>query len=169
MDVARTGALRVPTELQVLITPMVSLASFLWGVLHAVGVPVSKGAVVHVAEVLATLAAVAAIVWMVLHVRGRDIVRLTGLSLLLFVVLSPTLWPWYLLWGIAVLAATSAQRSSALAVVSGLAMLVVGAGGTPMLNGGDYWVTGPVVAAAMIWFVASGAWRSALGRTSGGT
>jgi hypothetical protein len=67
------------------------------------------------------------------------------------------------MWGIAVLAATSAQRSKSLAVVAGLAMLVVGAGGTPMLNGGDYWVTGPLVAAALVWFVASGSWRTVLG------
>ena len=54
------------------------------------------------------------------------------------------------------LAATSAQRSKALAVVAGLGMLLVGAGGTPMLNGGTYWVVGPVLLVAMIWFVANG-------------
>ena len=156
-------ALKVPTELKVLITPMVSLASFLWGVLHAVGVPVAKHTVISVVQTAASILAVLVIVWMVLHVRGRDAVRSTGVALLLFVVLSPTVWPWYLMWGIAVLAATSAQRSKSLAVVAGLAMLVVGAGGTPMLNGGDYWVTGPLVAAALVWFVASGSWRTVLG------
>jgi hypothetical protein len=89
-------------------------------------------------------------------------VRLCGLALLLFVVLSPTLWPWYLMWGVAVLAATSAQRSKTLAAVAGLAMLLVGAGGTPMLNGGAYWVTGPLVLGAIVWFVASGRGRSSL-------
>jgi len=155
-------ALKVPTELKVLITPMVSLASFLWGILHAVGVPVAKHTVISVVQTLASVVAVLTIVWMVLHVRGRDPVRLTGLALLLFVVLSPTVWPWYWMWGIAVLAATSAQRSKVVAVVAGAAMLVVGAGGTPLLNGGDYWVTGPLVAAALVWFVASGTWRTAL-------
>ncbi len=29
-------------------------------------------------------------------------------------------------------------------------MLVVGAGGTPMLNGGAYWVTGPLLLVALV-------------------
>ena len=49
-----------------------------------------------------------------------------GLALILIVVGSPTVWPWYLMWGLVLLAATTAQRSKVLAVVAGLAMLVVG-------------------------------------------
>jgi len=41
---------------------------------------------------------------------------------------------------------------------------VVGAGGTPLLNGGDYWVAGPVLLAGAVWFVASGRWRDVLGK-----
>jgi hypothetical protein len=89
-------------------------------------------------------------------------VRLCGLALILFVVLSPTLWPLYLMWGVAVLSATSVQRSRTLAAVAGFAMLLVGAGGTPMLNGGAYWVSGPLVVAAIVWFVASARGRPSL-------
>jgi len=71
------------------------------------------------------------------------------------------------MWGVAVLAASSAQRSRAVAVVAALAMLVVGAGGTPLVNGGDYWVIGPLLVIAAVWFVASGTWRAALGRPAG--
>ncbi len=161
-------ALHVPTTLRVLITPVVSVGSLLYGLLHLVGVPVSRSAVVSVAQAVGSLAAVAGVVWMVLHTRGRDVLKLLGLSLLLFVVLSPTLWPWYLTWGISVLAATSAQRSRTLAVVAALAMLVVGAGGTPLLNGGDYWVVGTLLVGAAAWFVASGAWRTTLGEVADG-
>lgn len=155
-------ALHVPTTLRVLITPVVSVGSLLYGILHLVGVPVARSPVISVAQAVGSLAAVAGMAWMVLHTTGRDVLKLLGLSLLLFVVLSPTLWPWYLTWGVSVLAATSAQRSRALAVVAALAMLVVGAGGTPLLNGGDYWVVGTVLVAAGAWFVASGAWRTTL-------
>ena len=143
-------ALHVPTELRVLITPLVSAGTFVHGVLHAVGLPVSVGHGDQRGRVVGAVAAVSGILWMVFHTRDHDAVRLCGLALILFVVLSPTLWPWYLMWGIAVLAATSAQRSKALAAVAGLAMLLVGAGGTPMLDGGDYWVTGPLVLVAMV-------------------
>ncbi len=160
-------ALHVPTELKVLITPVVSVGSFVGALLHALGLPVSVSNGISVLQGLGAVAAVAGILWMVFHVRGRDPIRLCGLALLLFVVLSPTLWPWYLMWGVAVLAASSAQRSKAVAVVAALAMLVVGAGGTPLLNGGDYWVVGPLLVGAGVWFVASGAWRDALGRPAG--
>ena len=160
-------ALHVPTELKVLITPLVSVGSFVGGVLHALGLPVTVADGISVVQALGAVAAVAGIVWMVFHVRGRDPIRLCGLALLLFVVLSPTLWPWYLMWAVAVLAASSAQRSKAVAVVAALAMLVAGAGGTPLLNGGDYWVVGPLLVVAGTWFVVSGSWRDALGRPTG--
>ncbi|HEY5110306.1 MAG TPA: polyprenol phosphomannose-dependent alpha 1,6 mannosyltransferase MptB [Acidimicrobiales bacterium] len=149
-------ALRVPTELRVLITPLVSVGTFVHGVLHAVGIPVGLSATVTVVQAVGGVAAVSGILWMLVHTRGRDAVRLCGVALILFVVLSPTLWPWYLMWGVAVLAATSAQRSRALAAVAGLAMLVVGAGGTPMFNGGAYWLTGPILLAGLAWFLWSG-------------
>jgi hypothetical protein len=149
-------ALHVPTELRVLITPLVSVGTFVHGVLHAVGLPVTLSATVTTVQAIGGVAALSGIVWMAFHARDADPIRLCGLALLLFVVLSPTLWPWYLMWGVAVLAATTAQRSRALAAVAGLAMLVVGAGGTPMFNGGAYWVTGPVLLGAMIWFLWSG-------------
>ena len=163
------AALHVPTELKILITPLVSVGSFAGGLLHALGLPVTVGNGVSVAQDLGALAAVTAILWMVLHVRGRDAVRLCGLALVLLVVLSPTLWPWYLTWGIVVLAATSAQRSTAVAAVAALGMLVVGAGGTPLLNGGDYWVAGPVLVAVGAWFVLSGTWWRAIGGPVGAT
>ncbi len=156
-------ALHVPTELKVLITPLVSVGSFAGGVLHALGLPVGVGTGITVVQGLGMLAAVSGILWMVFHTRGRDAVRLCGLALVLFVALSPTLWPWYLTWGVVILAATSAQRSKAVAVVAGVGMLVVGAGGTPLLNGGDFWVVGPLLVGAAAWFVASGTWRTTLG------
>jgi len=155
-------ALHIPTTLRVLISPMVSVGSLLYGILHLVGLPVARSAVISVVQAAGGLAAVAGMVWMVLHTRGRDALKLLGLSLLLFVVLSPTLWPWYLTWGISVLAATTAQRSRSLAVVAALGMLVVGAGGTPLLNGGDYWVVGTLLVMAAAWFLGSGAWRTTL-------
>ena len=149
-------ALHVPTELRVLITPLVSVGTFVYGVLHAVGLPVTQSATVSVVQAVGAVAAVSGILWMLFHTRDGDAVRLCGLALILFVVLSPTLWPWYLMWGVAVLAATSAQRSRVLAALAALGMLMVGAGGTPMFNGGAYWVTGPLLLAALIWFVVSG-------------
>ena len=161
-------ALRVPTELRVLITPLVSIGTFIHGLLHAVGLPVDLRPIVTVVQAVGGIAAVSSILWMLFHARAGDGVRLCGVALILFVVLSPTLWPWYLMWGVAVLAATSVQRSWSLAAVAGLAMLLVGAGGTPMFNGGTYWVTGPILLIALAWFLSSGRFVAAIRGPSDG-
>jgi len=150
------AALRVPTELRVLITPLVSVGTFIHGVLHAIGLPVGLSACVTVVQTIGGIAAVSCILWMLFHTRAGNGVRVCGVTLIVFVILSPTMWPWYLMWGVAVLAASSAQRSRALAAVAGLAMLLVGPGGTPMLNGGAYWVTGPILLVLVAWFLWSG-------------
>ena len=77
-----------------------------------------RSATVTVIQYVSALAAVAACLWLLMTLRRHEVVRSTGLALLLIVLGSPTVWPWYLLWGLVLLAATSAQRSKALAAVA---------------------------------------------------
>jgi hypothetical protein len=153
-------ALHVPTELRVLSTPAVSLGAFFHSILHAVGIPVTLSAAVTATQLVCGLLAVAGTLWLVWNADRLDVVRLLGVALLLIVVGSPTVWPWYLMWGLAILAATQAQRSKALAAVAGLAMLVVGPGGAPMLGGGAYYVIAPVVLAGCLWLIWDRHWRT---------
>jgi alpha-1,6-mannosyltransferase len=153
-------ALHVPTELRVLSTPAVSLGVFFHSVLHAVGIPGTMSATVTGTQLVCGLLAVAGTVWLVCNAHRLDVVRLLGLALLLIVVGSPTVWPWYLMWGLAILAATPAQRSRALAAVAGLAMLVVGPGGAPLLSGADYYVVAPLLLAGGIWLLWHRNWRA---------
>jgi hypothetical protein len=80
------------------------------------------------------------------------------------VVGSPTVWPWYLLWGLVLLAATPAQRSRVLAAVMALAMLLVGPSGSPRLNGYWYIVVTLAVVATTVWLIRDRHWRALLGR-----
>ena len=64
-------ALHVPTELRVLITPLVSVGTFVYGVLHAVGLPVTQSATVSVVQAVGAVAAVSGILWMLFHTRER--------------------------------------------------------------------------------------------------
>lgn len=153
-------ALHVPTELRILATPAVSLGVFFHAIIHAVGVPASQHAVVTATQFVCELLVAVGLIWLLWNVHRMDVVRAIGLALVLFVVGSPTLWPWYLTWGITLLAATTAQRSRVLAAVAALAMLVVGAGGTPMLNGIDYVVTAPLLLAGCAWFVWDRHWQT---------
>jgi hypothetical protein len=153
------SALHIPTELRVLSTPAVSLGTFAFHALHLVGVPVVQSATVSVVQTLCGLAALAACAWLVLTVHRAQVVRSLGLALVIIVVGSPTVWPWYLLWGLVLLAATTAQRSPALIAVGGLAMLVVGPSGSPRLLGNAYLAVTLAGVAVIAWLVRGGRWR----------
>lgn len=153
-------ALRIPTELRVLSTPSVSLGSAVYSLLHPLGVPVTRSAVVTVAQDVVAVGAVAAVVWLLCTVRRHEVVRSLGLALVLIVIGSPTVWPWYLMWGLVLLAATTAQRSKVLAAVAALAMLVVGPSGHPLLLGHWDVVVSLATLGAVAWLVRGGRWRA---------
>jgi hypothetical protein len=94
-----------------------------------------------------------------LNATRDNVVRLLGIALILLVVGSPTVWPWYLMWGLSLLAVTTAQRSRVLAAVAALAMLAVSAGGAPELAGNAYIVITVVIVAASVWLVRGRRWR----------
>ncbi len=153
------GALHIPTELRVLSTPAVSLGVLAYQLLHLLGMPVARSGTVTAVQILCVLATMIACAWLVLTVHRHEVVRSLGLALLVVVVGSPTLWPWYLMWGLVLLATTAAQASRALAAVAALAMVVVGPSGSPRLLGHAYLVVSAAAAAGVLWLVRGGRWR----------
>jgi hypothetical protein len=156
-------ALSIPTRLRVLTSPTVSVGVLLGAVAHAVSIHASTRSVVTLTRQVGEALGVIMVVLLALRCRAENATRYLGITLLIVVVSSPTVWPWYYLWGVTVLATTSAQRSRFLIAVAGLAMLLVGPGGSPMLGGNGFYVSGTIVVAGMIWFFASGQWRTVIG------
>jgi alpha-1,6-mannosyltransferase len=125
----------------------------LLSVTTGVGVAVGAVGVAHVVGL-----AVAAVVAGVLLLRAERLgpLRALGLALLVIVVLSPTVQPWYLLWGLVVLAAVATEREvRALAAASAVLCLLVLPGGRHVIRPPLYGVPMLLVAAA-----AYAAWRS---------
>jgi len=153
-------ALRVPTELRVLPTPSVAIGTLFSHLLSLARIHVSRRATITVTEWACSVGALAIGAWLAVRVRRFNEVRLLGCALAVLVLAGPTLWPWYLLWGLTLLAATPAQRSRAVAVVMALAMLVVGPGGSPLLQGNTYLIVVGVCAAGVYWLVRNHRWAS---------
>ena len=68
--------------------------------------------------------------------------------------------------GVVLLAATTAQRSKVLAAVAGLAMLVVGPSGHPLLLGHWYLAVSLASVAGVVWLVRGGHWRAVVGHVT---
>ncbi len=151
--------LRIPTELRIQATPAVSIGVFVYQVLHLVHLPVAQHTTVSVVQDVVGVAAIAATVALALGATRDNVVRVLGIALIILVVGSPTVWPWYLMWGLSLLAVTTAQRSRLLAACAAFAMLAVSAGGAPELAGNAYIVITLVVVATAVWLVRGRRWR----------
>ncbi|MGC2485584.1 MAG: polyprenol phosphomannose-dependent alpha 1,6 mannosyltransferase MptB [Acidimicrobiales bacterium] len=80
-------------------------------ILHAVGAhTVALASVLSVTRFLGVVIAAAFTLWLLWRSPERGWVRSLGVALLLFVILGPVVQPWYLAWGLVVLAASYEGR-----------------------------------------------------------
>jgi alpha-1,6-mannosyltransferase len=91
--------------------PATGAGMALTNIFHAVGLhSISLASVLSVTRFLGVVIAVAFTLWLLWHSAERGWVRSLGLALLLFVILGPVVQPWYLAWGLVVLAASYKGR-----------------------------------------------------------
>ena len=91
--------------------PATAIGLAIENVLKSVGVhSISVTSVLSVTRFLGLMTAAAFALWLLWHAERRGWVRSLGLSLLLFVELGPVVQPWYLAWGLVLLAASYRGR-----------------------------------------------------------
>jgi alpha-1,6-mannosyltransferase len=152
--------LRIPAELRILATPTVSLGVAISRLLGVVRIHAAQHGTVTVVQAIGGIVALVGALWLLTRFRHDNVVRVLAVVLSLVVLAGPTLWPWYLTWGLVLLAATGSQRSKVLAVTAALAMLVVGPLGTPKLGGYAYWPVSLVVVAGGVWLLSQRRWST---------
>jgi hypothetical protein len=96
---------------------------------------VTEAGFLTVAHVVGLLVAAVVCLWAVRHLPTLGLPRAMGISLLALVLLGPIVQPWYLLWGIAVLAATAGTRTSAAIAVLSVSVSLLGVVGLGQLTG----------------------------------
>jgi hypothetical protein len=97
------------------------LALAFTGIAHFVGVGVGLGGVLSVTRFFGLLAAGIAGVWLLLNSDRIGTLKAMGITLLLFVALGPVVQPWYLSWGLILLAPVALGRLRSLII--GLSMV----------------------------------------------
>ena len=101
--------------------PTTSLALALTGIAHIAHVGVGLGGVLSVTRFLGLAASAIAGVWLLAHSDRIGTLKALGITLLLFVILGPVVQPWYLSWGLILLAPVALGRLRSLII--GLSMV----------------------------------------------
>jgi alpha-1,6-mannosyltransferase len=151
-----SGVLSTPGKVHLAITPVTAVGWSLASLLHLLGAGASyKGIASALGVVTLALTGVLGLV-LLRGARYRNLAPSLGALLLVSVFAGPATWPWYLTWGLALIAACAvAQRSWALALAIVLAAVVVKPNGILALP----LHTAPVVLA--VYVIAAGAvWRA---------
>ena len=115
--------------------PTTSLALLFTGMAHVAHIGVSLSGVLTGTRVLGLLAAGVVGVWLLLNSDRIGTLKALGVTLLVFVILGPVVQPWYLSWGLILLAPVALGRLRSLII--GLSMVTAFIelpGGTQLVN-----------------------------------
>jgi alpha-1,6-mannosyltransferase len=137
-DWISTGVFSTPQKVHIAITPSTNLGYTVWWVLHKLDIASNKASIQSAlggVSAAITLAIVAVLLW---RVRRENLVRYLGIVLVVAAIGGPALWPWYLIWGLALLAACpEPQRSLAFVAAVSLPVFVVKPNGIVLLSRGS--------------------------------
>jgi alpha-1,6-mannosyltransferase len=110
LGVGWIGNLATPGTVRSWLAPATGVGMGITDVLHVIGLGVSQGGVLTVTRVLGLGAAAGLSAYLLWKSDQKGGLRALGISLLLFVVLGPVVQPWYLTWGIILLAPIAIGR-----------------------------------------------------------
>jgi hypothetical protein len=129
------GNLGTPGVVRSWMAPTTSLALLVNWVAHFAGIGLSLGGVLSVTRFLGLLAALIVGIWLLLNSDRIGTLKALGLTMLLFVILGPVDQPWYLAWGLILLAPVALGRLRSFIIgLSMVTALIELPGATQLLN-----------------------------------
>ena len=129
------GNLATPGTVRSWLAPATGIGMVLTGALHAVGIGASMASILTVTRVLGLMAASAISLYLLIRSDRVGWLKAIGVSLLLFVVLGPVVQPWYLTWGVVLLAPVATGRlRTVLVALSVLSPFIGLPGGRTLLD-----------------------------------
>lgn len=102
-------------------SPTTGIAFVITGIAHVAHIGVGVGGVLSVCRFLGMVTAVVSGVWLLLNSDRIGTLKALGITLLLFVLLGPVVQPWYLSWGLVLLAPVALGQLRSLVI--GLSMV----------------------------------------------
>jgi alpha-1,6-mannosyltransferase len=127
--------LGTPGTVRSWMAPATAVGLVISGGFHFVGIHVGLGGVLTVTRALGLLAAAAVAGFCLLHSQRIGVLRALGISMLMFVLLGPVVQPWYLTWGIILMAPVVIGRMRTFVLVLSMVAPFIGlTGGASLLN-----------------------------------
>jgi alpha-1,6-mannosyltransferase len=121
-----TSLFSTPAKVRLAVTPATAVGYTLASLLRDLGVTTSGRGLEGALGLVASILTVGAGLVLLSQVRVSRLVVLLGVFLLIAAAGGPAAWPWYFVWGLALLAAVrSVQHSSALAAAIALSVFIV--------------------------------------------
>jgi hypothetical protein len=118
--------LATPGTVRSWVAPATGIGIVLTDIAHLVGVGVPLHAMLSVTRVLGLAVAGGVGVWLLLRSERIGALRAMGLTLLLVVALGPVVQPWYLSWGLVLLAPVATGKVRTLIIGSSIASAFIG-------------------------------------------
>jgi len=118
--------LATPGTVRSWVAPATGVGILLTDTAHLVGLGVPLHAMLSVTRVLGLAVAAGAGVWLLLNSDRFGALRAMGLTMLLVVALGPVVQPWYLSWGLVLLAPVATGKVRTLIVGSSIACAFIG-------------------------------------------
>ena len=125
---AKPSVLLTPTGGFIASTPASAFGAVEAVALRLIGIHVSTVTAQHFTWYLLEIGAVTLCVTLVVRCRRDSLVSTSASVMLLAAVAAPALWPWYLTWGLVVLAATAAVKASSGVLTVGVLLSAVALG-----------------------------------------
>lgn len=148
------SVLATPTKGSMAATPVTAFGDTIAAVLRVFGVGAAGPAWAHHLEPFGLLAAAVCGAVLLWRTRQDNLVATLAAAMLVVVLVGPALWPWYLTWGVTLLAATPVgQRSKLLVLTSSAYVFLLTASGSTTIPSS----LSPLVAVAWL-FAAGAAW-----------
>jgi alpha-1,6-mannosyltransferase len=127
--------LGTPGTVRSWMAPATAIGLVISGALHVLHVGVGLGGVLTVTRALGLLTATIIAGYCLRHSDRMGVLRALGISMLMFVLLGPVVQPWYLTWGIILMAPVVAGRMRTFVLALSMVAPFIGlTGGASLLN-----------------------------------
>jgi hypothetical protein len=134
-DWVTTGVVSTPQKVRLAITPSTAVGYTIASVLHDFGAYANARSIESAFAGVFGAVTVGLGAWLLWRVRRATLVRDLGVFLVVAALGGPAAWPWYLIWGIVLLAAwPGVQRSVALAAAVTVPVFLVKPDGILLLH-----------------------------------